>query len=614
MRATFAAIAIFATVSTPVLAAPTPSEILDAYHAAVGGKAWDGKTALSLEYAYSGQGMTGKTGTIIDLVTGRFVDRFAIGPATGANGFDGAHGWAKDQSGTVTAQDGGETLPLAYNEAYRGANLWWRPAFGGAAITLEGQKSDGGATYDVLSIAPKGGKAFEAWFDTKSHLLARTFEQQGSSPVTTYYFDYRPFDGAGIATHQRITTGDPKYDQTQTLTSAKFLAARDAAVFAPPKNAVADFAIGAGAHETTFPFALINNHIYASVKVNGKGPFTFIFDTGGSNLVTPTLVKALALKVEGHIEARGAGSGTMDAGFTKIEKLELGDASLKDQLFMSIPLDSMSNVEGFDQVGMVGFETFRRFVTRIDYGKKTITLIDPKSFDAKDAGAAIPLTFDGNVPEIVASYGGVSGKFQLDTGARTSLTLTAPFVAKNGLRKPELKGVEAVTGWGIGGPTRSFVTRGSPLAFGAITVPSPVTQLSTDKGGAMAEADLAGNIGAGILKRFAITLDYGHNTLYVKPAGGAIPDVDTFDRAGLWINKGANGFEIVDVTKGTPAEEAGLKAGDVIVRVDAEAATAIGLADLRYRLRNQKAGTTVTFTVKRDGHPKDFQVKLRDLI
>src|SRR5262249_6244063 len=312
----------------------------------------------------------------------------------------------------------------------------------------------------------------------------------------------------------------------------------------------------------TLPFKLINNHIYADVKVNGKGPYTFIFDTGGLNIVTTTLAKSMGLKIEGHVEARGAGSGTMEAGFTKVQTLELGTASIKNQPFGAFPLDALSDVEGFDPSGMVGFETFRRFVTRIDYGKQTITLIDPRTFDAKDAGVAVPLLFDGNVTEIEATYDGMKGKFQLDTGARTSLTLTAPFVARYGLRAKAGKGVEGVTGWGGGGATRSYVEHGGRLAIGSLSIASPVAELASDRGGAMAEGGIAGNIGAGILKRFVLTLDYEHNLVYVKQIAGGVADLDTFDRAGAWFNRDAKGFKVIDVTAKAPAIEAGLKAGD----------------------------------------------------
>ncbi len=614
MRTALATFTLAALASTAAFAAPSADDILAANKAATGGAAFDAKAVLKTEYAYSGQGMTGKVGSTADLKTPRFVDTMAVGPMTGAQGFDGSHGWAKDQSGTITAQDGGDALPLAINEAYRNTNAWWQPDHGGAAIVSGGQKSDGSATYDVLTVTPKGGQSFDAWFDARTHLLVRLHEMQGSAPTTTTFSDYRAIDGVMIAGKIQISTGDTKYDQTETLNSAVFGPALGASAFAAPKNAVADTSIAGGAKETTFPFQLVNNHIYAQVKINGQGPYTFIFDTGGNNIVVPSLAKTLGLKVEGHVEGRGAGSGTMDVGFVKVGQIDIGGASIKNQLFFSAPLDAMEPIEGVTQPGMVGFETFRRFVTRIDYGAHTITLIDPKAFDPKDAGTPVKVAFDGNVPEADGSYDGVAGKFMIDTGARSALILTVPFADKNGFRAKAGKGVEATTGWGVGGPTRAFVEHGGELKIGDVEVSHPLTLLATDKGGAMAEGNLAGNIGGGVLKRFVITFDYEHNTMYLKPVSGTVSDLDTFDRAGVWFNKDPEGFKVVDVTQHAPAEEAGLKQGDIITAVDGKAATGIDLPALRYRLRNDAPGTVISLSVKRGDETKDLRVTLRDLI
>jgi hypothetical protein len=602
---------MFSALAAPA-SAQSVNDVLAANRAASGGDAWSGKTAMTETYSYVGQGLTGTTVTTFDLSNGRFVDSYDLGPAKGAQGFDGAHAWAKDTSGTVTSQDGGSTLPLSFNEAYRDANLWWRADRGGAAIAIDTAKSD--ANDDVLSVTPKNGQNFEAWFDRKSHLLVRLFEQQGAAPTTSTLSDYRSIGGAMIAGKIVQSTGNAKYDQTQALLSATFLPAQEDAFFAQPKVAIHDASIANGAHEAVLPFKLINNHIFAYVKIDGKGPYLFIFDTGGVNVVTPPLAKSLGLKVEGKMEARGAGSGTMETGLTKVDKVELGDATVMAQTFAAFPLDALSDVEGFDQSGMIGFETFRRFVTRIDYGAHTITLIDPKYFDAKDAGVAVPLKFDGNVAEIDATYDGIAGVFQLDTGARTSLTLTSAFVAKHELRAHEGKGVEAATGWGVGGVTRSYVERTGTLSIANIDIKGAVVQLSTDTGGAMAESDLAGNIGAGILKRFVLTLDYEHNVVYVKPAAGPIADLDTFDRAGLWINRDVKGFKIVDITAHAPAEEAGLKAGDIVTAVDGKPATSLEVYDLRLRLRNDAPGTKVSLTIERAGETSTHIITLRDLI
>jgi hypothetical protein len=601
-----------ATIS-PALASPDADTILRANHAATGNVP-AGKPVLTASYKFAGQGLTGTTQSLIDTRDGRFVDSFAIGPLTGANGYDGTRAWQKDQSGTVTTQNGGEAAPLAVNEAYRRGNLWWTADHAGASVKADPQASADGATYDVLTVTPKGGKAFDAWFDSKTHLLARIVEVQGTVPTTTTLTGYSAVDGVMLAHKQVQNTGDVKFDQSMTMADASYAAAGDPAQFAMPASTGNDFQIAGGAKEATFPFQLVNNHIYADVKINGKGPYTFIFDTGGVNVVTPPIVKALSIPVEGKSEARGGGEGTMEMQFAKVASIDVGGAVIKDQVFASIPLDSFAHIEGRDMPGMVGFETFRRFVTRIDYGNRTITLIDPKAFDPKDAGTAVPIVFDGNIPEAEGTYNGITGKYMIDTGARHALVMTSPFSEKNNLRAGATKGVESVTGWGVGGPTRSYVFRGGELKIGTVTVPGSITQLSTDNKGAMASADLAGNIGGGVLKQFVITFDYGHDVMYLKPVAGKVDDLNTFDRAGMWINKDNGNLTVVDITAGAPAAAAGLKKDDIVTAVDGKPAAGIALPDLRYRLRNDAPGSVVTFTVKRGNASEDVKVTLRDLI
>jgi hypothetical protein len=609
MRTNFAFLAIAASVAVTPSFAASPADILAADKAASGGAAWDGKATLKAQYDYAGQGMTGKVTSLDDLSRGYWVDDVAVGPATQANGFDGAHAWQKDASGAVTNQDGGEQRQLAVNEGYRRANMWWQPGFGGAAIVENGEKSDGGTTYEVLTVTPKDGKDFDAWFDAKTHLLARVVEKQGPQLSTTVYSDYRAVDGVELSYKQTVNIGDAKYDQSVAMTEAAFTPAQDVSAYAAPKVTLSDATI-AGGDETTFPFHLYNNHIYADVGVNGKGPYQFIFDTGGVNLLTPPLVSELGLKSEGQMQGNGAGDGHIDVGLTKVSSLKLGNATVKDQVFAVMALNKMSVVEGVGMPGMVGFETFRRFVTRVDYGAGTITLIKQSAFDPKDAGVAIPFAFNGNDIDAPATYDGIKGLFTIDTGSRASLTLNGPFVAKNNIA-PKGKSMAGVTGWGVGGPTRSIALRGGTLMLGTMAVGAPVVELSTDKGGAFAETATSGNIGSGVLKRFIVTLDYEHTTMYLKPAAVHVADLDTFDRAGMWFNEGGEGYSVVEVADGTPAASAGLKAGDEITAVDGKPAKSIPLYEMRRRLRDEAQGTVVTFTVKGKGKVK---VTLKDLI
>jgi hypothetical protein len=611
MRISTAALLLVIAATTPA-SASMPAEILSANKAAMGGNAWDHKATLTLDYAYSGQGLSGKTSSLEDLQRGAFVDTYDIPPQSGSNGWDGGKAWEKEPSGTVTDQAGGDVIPNAISEAYQDQNLWWRADHGGAAVADAGRKTDGGKSYDVLTVTPKGGTALEAWFDPATHLLYRTVENQATQTIIQTYSDYAPVDGAMIA--KKLVVDDGSHNlQTFALTSAKFSAALPLSAYQRPPENLHDFSLAGGAHQTTVPFHLWNNHIYADVSVNGSKPMTFIFDTGGHSILTPETAKALNVETKGNVSSTGGGDNIATSGEAMVKSLSVGGASITAQPVSTLEFDP-PGTEGANEAGMIGYEFFARFITRFDYGKHTITFIDKKSFDPKTAGTPVHMRLYHQFPEILGSYDGVPGRFGIDTGSRMPLLLNKVWAAKNGFPKPGTKTIEAQTGWGVGGPTHSIVFRGGTLTLGPVTIAHPLTMVSTDKGGAGSVEAFPSNVGGGVLKRFVVTFDYDHSTMYLKPIQGHVEDLDTFDKSGMWINAAPEGFEVIEVTKGGPAEAAGLQKDDIIVGIDDKVAAGMNLPDLREKLRNEKAGTVHRFTVRRGDAQKNITVTLRDLI
>lgn len=613
MRAVLAALA-FVLASTFAAGAQTsPDAVLKANKAAMGGDAWSSKIVVRIDGALTGLGLSGTMSSLTDLRDGRSVDSYDYGPAQGGGGFDGKTPWQRDTSGAVSIQKGGDALVLAINDAYRNANTWWAADFGGAKIASKGEISDANRRYDVLSITPKGGKEFEAWFDAESHLLAKTIEQQGADTVTTTISDYRPEDGV-MMPHSFVIDGGlgEKYVQRIRVTKITFETARPDITFAPQTQTLTDFTLAGD--ETTIPIEILNNHVYGQVRINGAGPFNFIFDTGAHNIIAPPIATLLGVSMQGRVPGTGAGEGVVDGGFVNGLSLSIGTAALQNQTFFVFPIDDLSEIEGQPLPGVVGYETFRRFVTRIDYGAGTLTLIDPAKFDPKDAGTPIPFEFNDHLPEVKGTFEGLPATFDIDTGSRAELTLTKPYAEQYHLRDSHPKGVEAMEGWGVGGPLTGYVTRGHAMTLGPVAIGPVVASLNNQDKGAFAGASYSGNVGGGILKRFIVTFDYGKQILYLKPRPGPVEDAGSYDRAGLWLNLGGGGFRVIAVTKTAPAEEAGLQLGDIIVAVDAKPTSDIKLADLRARLRNDPPGTVIRFTVSRSGKLSDINVILRDLI
>ncbi|HMH66321.1 MAG TPA: aspartyl protease family protein [Pinirhizobacter sp.] len=614
MRKTFLALAVAFSLSPfTVLAADHVGQVLEANQTATAGNHWQAKDGLALRYAYSGQGLTGQVTSMQDVQRGRFVDRSDIGPTNTASGFDGKMAWEVEPSGTAKPQEGGDVRQLAVNEAYRLQNLWWHSDRGGATITDAGRKRDGGKDYDVLTVVPKEGKPFDAWFDPDTHLLARTVELNTTLTITTYYADYAATDGVQLAHSLTIDDGSGEANrQTMKLSSATFSSGGDDARFALPKTDLHDFELSHGATQTTVPFLLANNHVYVKASFNGSKPLNVIVDTGGHDILVPDSATALGIKVQGAQPSTGSGSDVALSGLARVQSIRVGDATLKDQPISVLKFSNAA--EGLDEQGMIGYEFIARFITRFDYARHELTFIDKKHFDPSDAGTPVPFRFYHQFPEVLGSYAGIPGRFGIDTGARNVLSLTSPFAERNHIRDLEKNGAEAITGWGVGGASRGYVFRGKDLKLGDVTVKSPLTEFNLDKGGVGSIEAFPNNVGSGLLKRFVVTFDYDHQVMYLKPIPGKVDDLDTFDRSGVWLNVSGKGFGIVSVGKDTPAAKVGLAAGDTIVAVDGKAASSIHLYDLRRRLRNDAPGTRVALTLEHEGKPRNVTLVLRDLI
>ncbi len=593
--------------------APRARTILDEAKQAAGGTAWD---ALHTRYTKAVLETSGLTGTVEvweDLLDGRFADAYQLGPASGADGFDGTVVWSQDSSKQVRREEGGEARLAAMNDAYRRVMGYWYPDRWQADIEYAGEKEEGGRSFHVLKITPAEGRPYDLWVDAATHLFDRTVEKASIETRTTYFSDYRAVSGVRVPFHLRSTNGEEKYDQVVAVESIDFDRPIQEARYAVPAPPPPDFQLAAGKTSTTIPFELINNHIYINAKLNGRGPFHLLCDTGGANIVTPEVAAKLGLELQGAIQGRGVGEKSEDVSLTRIEKLQVGDATLSNQLFAVFPLASLAKVEGAPCDGLVGYEVFKRFVVRVDYGQSRLTLTLPSAFSYEGDGVVVPFIFNGHIPQVEGAIDGIPGKMDIDTGSRASLDLLAPFVAKHDLEAHYAPEFEATTGYGIGGPARSLVTRARVLELGGVEVKDVVTELSTQTQGAFTDPYVAGNVGAGVLKRFNLVFDYGkQHIVFERNANDAKPDV--YDRSGMWINLSEGGFEVLDVVPGGPAAEAGLKVGDEITAIDGRPTAEMSLPDTRVELKTDPPGTKLRLTVRSGSSTREAVLVLRDLV
>jgi hypothetical protein len=118
-----------------------------------------------------------------------------------------------------------------------------------------------------------------------------------------------------------------------------------------------------------------------------------------------------------------------------------------------------------------------------------------------------------------------------------------------------------------------------------------------------------------VVARAVERLAGGPRPQFVKVQMPQAPAVAGSAGSGAWfgsvpdMGESKDGFRLSDVMKGSPAEEAGLKGGDVIVEFDGKPIS--NLYDFTYALRTKKPGDTVTVKYRRGGEVRETRATLR---
>ncbi len=419
------------------------------------------------------------------------------------------------------------------------------------------------------------------------------------------------------------------------------------------------FQLPEGVESQKVSFQLINNLIVIPLEIN-DAKLNFILDSGVSKPILFNLSDqdSIALKNVTEITINGLGAGEPIKALNsvgnsfKLKKIRNND----QQLFVVIDKDiNFSPTLGMPIHGIIGYDLFRDFVVDVNYSSKSIKFTDPKYYRQKSSSKTVTLPLsiierkayvDGEVS--FEDMESVPVKLLVDTGSSDAVWLFQDL--EKGINVPTKHYVDYL-GKGLNGNifgkrTRvrsvklgNFLLKDAKAAFPDMYSFSSIKDLG----------DRNGTVGGEILRRFNIVFNYPENEVHLRKNKNFKAPF-RFNMSGLELQHNgvryiaermtdARGVlkndersfgdvqilmenrtrlslvpEIIvsGIRAGSPAEQAGLREGDIILAVNGKKIHKYKLQEV-LNMINEKEGKKVRVQIERYNKDLTFSFTLKDV-
>jgi len=405
-------------------------------------------------------------------------------------------------------------------------------------------------------------------------------------------------------------------------------------------------------------FELINNLVIIPMEVNGAS-LNFILDSGVSKPILFNLTgqDSIELRQVSPITIRGLGDGE------PVEALRsLGNTfsvrslkNLSQELYVVLDKEmNFSSSLGIPVHGIIGYDLFKDYVVEINYSRQFLRFHNPETFTRKIRRdeVTLPLTLTENKAflhgsVVVDNQAEIPVKLLMDTGSSDALWLFPD--DEKGLTVPD-KHYEDYLGKGLSGTIYGKRTKIQQVRLGDFVLKDAKAafpqmesfRLATNLG------DRNGSAGGELLKRFNMIVDYpGHritlskNALFNKPFQFNLAGIE-LEHAGIryiaeriadsngFVQSDDNSFSSVQIMvgsqtrlslvpeivvsairAGSPAEEVGLRTGDVILAVNGKPVHRYKLQEVMEMI-NSKKGRSIRVLIERYNQDLLFSFVVRD--
>lgn len=404
-------------------------------------------------------------------------------------------------------------------------------------------------------------------------------------------------------------------------------------------------------------FKLINNLIIIPIEVNGA-KLSFILDSGVSKpiLFNVSDQDSIQLRNVSEITISGLGGGDPIKGLSSKDNFfKLKEIRNFNQL-LYVVLDKEMNFSpslGIPIHGIIGYDLFRDFVVEINYSSEYIKFHDPELYIEKENSKSqkLPLSIRRNKAYIEGSVGlntanDVPVKLLVDTGSSDTVWLFED--EGKGLDIPE-QNYQDFLGQGLNGSIfgkRTKVNRINIGEFALKDAKAAFPDMETFSTSTIT-GNRNGSIGGAILKRFNIVFNYPAKEITLKKnrhfsapfqynmcglqlqhngvryiadriansSGVVMNSEKTFGNVQILMENQTRlslvpEIIVSGIRAGSPAEEAGLQEGDIILAVNGKRIHSYKLQEVM-KMLNEKEGKRIKVLIERYNNDLLFSFVLK---
>ncbi|MFN2457723.1 MAG: aspartyl protease family protein [Chitinophagaceae bacterium] len=364
---------------------------------------------------------------------------------------------------------------------------------------------------------------------------------------------------------------------------------------------------------TRFPFVQFTGGVVLLQARFGVYPDTlnFILDTGSGGIsLDSSTAEYFKIKTEPSDKTIRGIAGIRKVNFIYNETLHFPNLTIDSLNFHINDYHILTSVYGEPVDGIIGYSVLNRYIIKLNYDSSYIEFWTKGAMRYPREGFLLkPLITTLPIHGVkVRDARSINSRFLHDIGAGLNLMLSSDFIKDSSLldKKRKMYTKEAE---GLGGKIDMQMTVIKEVRLGPYRFRNVPIYIFDDTYNITSYPYLGGLIGNDLLRRFNVILNYDKRDIYLVP-NKYFTDPFDYSYSGIELYLIEGRILVGDVAKGSPAEAAGIKEGDVVVAVNKQFNQ--NLQQLKTAL--QAAGQKIKIIVNRHGELLEFEYKVKSIM